>query len=236
MIALKGMLHPGWPHPRWAEPAVGVPIGIGLLVAYLVTAGLIRHDDSGHYFSESRPGTTATVVMFLAAAGWSWSIWHGLRPRKLARFWLVAALGFVWLAIDDQFKGHERLDIWINHALGRDPEGSKAADNLDVLIVALYLPIAAALAWPHRSQLCRLRWALLCTFAAAGCFGVMVWVDWRGGLNAVEESAKLLAATLLALAVGAAHIRLLRRGWAIAPSPRSSSRSRHGSAATCRPS
>jgi hypothetical protein len=218
VLALKGMLHPGRPHPRWAEPARGVLIGIGLLIAYFVTAGIIHHDDSGHNFSESKPGTTATVVLFLAAAAWSWSIWYGLHPHKLARFWLVAALGFVWLAIDDQFKGHETLDIWINHALGRDPEGSKAADDLDVLIVAIYFPIAAALAWPHRSQLCRLRWALLCTFAATGCFGVMVWIDWRGGLDAVEESAKLLAATLLALAVGAARIRLLRRGWAISSS------------------
>ena len=193
-------------------------IGIGVLIALLVTAGVVRHDNPGRDFGEGRPGTTATVVMFLAAAAWSWSIWYGLRPHKLARFWLVAAIGFVWLAIDDQFKGHETLDIWINHARGRDPEGSKAADDLDVLIVAIYFPIAAALAWPHRSQLCRLRWALLCTFAATGCFGVMVWIDWRGGLDAVEESAKLLAATLLALAVGAARIRLLRRGWAISSS------------------
>ena len=222
VLALKGMVHPHRPHARWTKPAIGVLIGVGVVIALLVTAGVVRHDNPGRYFGEGRPGTTATVLMLLVAAGYSWSIWYALRPRKLARFWLVAAIGFAWLAIDDQFKGHETIDNWINLALGRDPEGSAAADNLDVLIVALYLPITAALAWPHRSQLCRLRWAVLCTFVGAACFGVMVWIDWRGGSVAVEESAKLLAVTMLALAIGAARIRLLRRGWALPGTPATS--------------
>ena len=54
-----------------------------------------------------------------------------------ARFWRLAAIGFVWLGCDDLFTLHEQIDRGVHAVLGWDPE-DPITDHLDDLIVAGY--------------------------------------------------------------------------------------------------
>jgi len=206
---LHNLRHPGPPPARWRS-GVAFIAGVLVFAAALIVAGLLIHDNPGRYFGEGRPGTTASVLGLLVASWTCWSIWRKDGGKGYGPFWLVASLALLFLAIDDQFKVHENLDAGVHALLGLDGT-SGWSDQLDALILLLYLLIGVWIAWRHRWRLVRLRWAMLFGVVAVACFGVMLTLDVVTHAVAWEESLKLLGVAFVVLASLAARSRLLGR-------------------------
>jgi hypothetical protein len=208
---IAGLRHPG-PLPRGlAALAAAMVTGAFASIAILVWLGRKHHGLNHYYFKEWQPGTYLSVLVLIAAGVLSATIAHGLgRTDPFARFWWIAAVGLVYLGLDDLLTIHESMDFEIHRLLARDPE-HPVTRHLDDLIVAGYGPIAAALAYRYRVYLAPLRWTILIMVVAFVLFVGMVFYDLTDWSSATEESLKLLSDVFIFIALYAARLQLLHR-------------------------
>lgn len=174
-------------------------------------AGWIARDPLDH-FEEGGPLTWYSAAQLLAAAILCRRI---RRPLSAAGrgLWTALGLGFVFLALDELFKIHERIDEAAHALLGL--RQTELSDRIDDLLVLAYALAGAALLWRWRAELKR-HGALWCYLAAGLALSlVMVAADIasdspdllrrittapaRSGaaLTVVEETVKLLAEAVL---------------------------------------
>ncbi|MEL7473159.1 MAG: hypothetical protein AAGK04_07570, partial [Planctomycetota bacterium] len=170
----------------------------------------LRHDNPGRYFGEGRPGTIATVLAFLLAGIVAGQNWWDLRPSRFARFWFVAGVGLVGLAIDDQFKVHEAIGDWITETTNMQGP----TDHVDDIVVLFYAPIAGLVALPFWRRLLRL-WGMIAYlgigftfFMAMALWDMRLEEDYDFDPYAMEESFKLLSAVSIAVAMMSARLAL----------------------------
>lgn len=102
---------------------------IGLLVAgvlfYIFLAILVGPENKRELHFRSEQGAiTALSAIFLAMASGFAGVSFFLAPSSgnwFRYFWLLAAFGFGFLALDELLQIHERMDDWIAAAIG-DPQ------------------------------------------------------------------------------------------------------------------
>jgi len=162
--------------------------------------GGARHGDPGVYFDKWEAGTYVSSALLLACG-----VASGLLARRLPgparRFWSMAAAGFAYLAYDEVFKVHERVDRRVHARLGLDPN-HPVTDHLDDVIVMLYFVGAIALAWCFRALLLPLPWFVLPFTAALLTGKAMIGIDVATDLHAAsEESLKLVTGALILVAI-----------------------------------
>ena len=116
------------------------------VLAYALATG-----DITKAFAEGRPGTYLSMTLLLATAVVSFAIRRrriaaGARPAA-ALIWLLIGAGFVFLALDEGFEIHERLDRLI-HSVGGFEE-TAWTDRIDDVIILAYgvLGLAALILW-----------------------------------------------------------------------------------------
>lgn len=199
-----------------------------------LVAGWIARDPLDH-FEEGGPLTWYSAAQLLAAA----VLCRRIRRQRPAaapgrRLWTALGLGFVFLALDELLKLHERIDA-AAHAL-LSLRQTAMSDRIDDLLVLAYALAGAALLWRWRDAL--RRHGALWRYLAAGLALTLAMVAadivsdspellrritagparWGAALVVVEETVKLLAeAVLLA---GIAHAaRRERSASAIRPAP-----------------
>ena len=190
------MRAPGSPPPAVLPVAIVLVVGTLAVIALLLWLGVRHHDKAAWHFYEHRAGTFYSGALLLVSAALALAIGRRLTGRRFGRFWLVATVGFVYLAADELTSIHEDLDWWVNKRLGR-PADDRWTDHLDDTLVLLYGVVAVAWAFRHRDALLRLRWATcLLSFAFLG-FIVTSVLDVLSLNAAVEESAKLFAESLI---------------------------------------
>jgi len=217
------------------------------IVAIAIPLGDVLYGKPAHFFREQAAGTYWSGAQLLLVA------WRAARAAAAARAappgsplarsaGLVAlvAAGFVFLAVDEVARLHEKLeDVLVAH----DGPGPKPAllDRIDDLIVLGYGLAGAAILFRARAALAPYRAAGPWLVAAGACFAVMVAADLvttrddllhalaRGRLwvrplwhwlPGVEEAAKLLAEAFLVVAAGAAIARAPQHGRFEPPSGR----------------
>jgi hypothetical protein len=209
--ALEALRRPG-------RPPAGLPAVAGVLlvlclaaVVVLIQLGQTWHDDPHRYFGERKAGTYLSFVNLVATAVVAALVARRLAGSSFARFWGVAAAGFVWLACDDLFVLHERIDRAVHGLLGLDPD-DPITDHLDDLIVAGYGAAAAALAYVHRAHLASVRWMLVILALAFVVFAMMVVVDFLHLSKTVEDALKVVAGTLILVGFLAAWLQLSTPG------------------------
>ena len=209
--ALAALLHPG-PAPRgWWRFATTVVAGSAAATVVFALAGWLMRDDPGKYFGEKRAGTLLSAGLLLASA-WTCRMVHHL-PAALVfgRFWIVQASLFLFLAVDELFRVHERLDRLVHYALGLNDQ-HPVTDHLDDAIIGLYALVAAGLWFWHRALLLRLRWMVLTMAAAFVAFAAMLVLDVTGGSKAVEDGLKIVSCALIFAAFAAAQRQLAEAG------------------------
>jgi hypothetical protein len=133
-----------------------------------------------------------------------------LRGQRFARFWWMTAILFAYVACDDLFVIHERLDRLGHRLLGLDPDND-VTDHFDDAIVGAYGTLALAMAWRDRAHLLRLVFMQLTMIPAFGAFLVMLVLDWKGGHKAAEDSFKILAGALILVGFLAGSMELRQR-------------------------
>lgn len=210
--AIASLRHPG-PLPRGvARLAAAMVIGAFASIAILVYLGRTYRGLNHFYFKEWQPGTYLSVLVLIAAGVVSATIARGLPGSDpFARFWWMAAVGLIYLGLDDLLTIHESMDFEIHRLLGRDPE-HPITRHLDDLIVAAYGPLAAVLAYRYRVHIVPLRWTILIMVVAVVLFAGMVIFDITDWSNMIEESLKLLSDVFIFIALYAARVQLLSAG------------------------
>jgi hypothetical protein len=133
-----------------------------LIVAVAVLLGLMTNGKPSRYFGEGRFTTAISCVQLLAVAFFSIrmflkrrSVTPKGRPMSGAGVWALIAMGFVFLAADEVFQIHERLDDMIHGALAL--RETPWTDRLDDAIIALYGTIGVAVLWLFRNEISSFR-------------------------------------------------------------------------------
>jgi hypothetical protein len=95
--------------------------------------------------------------------------------RHISRIWLLISLGFLFLAIDEAFSVHERLDTMLHrYLLGRE---SALSDRIDDLIVLCYGVIGIAIIFLHMREMRFFRASLNYIWAGLAFMAIMVLFD-----------------------------------------------------------
>jgi hypothetical protein len=204
---VHGLVRPG-PPPTALPGAAFILMALGLAsVVVLVQLGLAWHQNPHHFFGERRAGTYLSFVNLVTTGAVAALIARRLRGTAAARFWWLAAFGFVWLGCDDLFIIHESIDRRIHAIFGLDPE-DPFTDHFDDWIVAFYGVGAVALAYVHRAHLAVFRWTILILVLAFPLFVVMVVLDFLHASKTLEDGAKIVAGTLILVGILAAWLQL----------------------------
>ena len=141
---------------------------------------IAREDGLASWF-----GTAQTMLVALTL----WALYAIVRrqaPPGLRRTgWLVLALMFSWMTIDDGAQLHERLGTTFGVLRERaDPDALQLfpSYNWQILFVPVFGALGLFMAWFLWRELpaVRLRWAVL---AALGCLGLAVGLDFIEGLD-----------------------------------------------------
>lgn len=176
-------------------------------------AGWIARDPLDH-FEEGGPLTWYSAAQLLAAA----ILCRRIRRQRPAAapgrgLWTMLGLGFVFLALDELFKIHERIDEAAHALLGL--RQTELSDQIDDLIVLAYAMVGAALLWRWRAEL--KRHGALWRYLAAGLVLTLAMVAadiasdspdllrriaaaparFGAALTVIEETVKLLAEAVL---------------------------------------
>jgi hypothetical protein len=208
---VQGLNRPGTPPTALAGTAFVLLALCVAAVVVLVQLGHAWHDDPHRFFGERKAGTYLSFLNLVATGVVAASIARRLRGSPFARFWWVAAVGFVWLGCDDLFVIHERLDRGIHAVLGLDPE-NPITDHLDDAIVAVYGVAALVLAYAYRAHLAVFRWMILILALAFPLFTGMVVADVLHLPKTVEDVLKVVAGTLILVGFLAAWLQLALPG------------------------
>lgn len=153
---------------------------IGLAVFF----GLLRGNLLKQFGEISLP-TLASFIQLLLTALICWRVFK-LESARVAQdnraarptIWALFAAGFIYLALDEVLKLHERMDKWIHLAFRF--ERTVMTERFDDIIVALYMIGALVVLFNYR----RVLWKFLgtwpffaCGFAAAA---IMIGADFLG--------------------------------------------------------
>ncbi|MEM8613822.1 MAG: hypothetical protein AAGF93_17485 [Cyanobacteria bacterium P01_H01_bin.105] len=166
--------------PLGSRPLLTILLTVNVIVVGLSIWAGISEGDLRTYFDEESFITWLSTFQLLAIAivsaglyilrsrqRWSW--------RSPAIVWLLIALGFAFLAADEFYEYHERLDIWLHGLLGIEETG--LTDRTDDVIVGLYGVIAAGIAYRYRHEIKRYRNILPLLWSGFAVLFVMVFLD-----------------------------------------------------------
>ncbi|MEM6911710.1 MAG: hypothetical protein AAF555_09005 [Verrucomicrobiota bacterium] len=198
--AWQAALHPGSPPPLYGPLAGLFLFSVVCLFSSLAYGGWRYANDAGALFNESGTGTHLNVLLLFGGGVLALCVWKRHDVAEYRRFWLVVAIGLLYLALDDLAKVHEHIDIYIHKAFRAD-RGHPITDHLDDVIVLAYGPIAAVFAYKAREIILGYGWFLLMNALAVLPFSLMVVGDVFGFPIHLEESMKLLACSLISAGI-----------------------------------
>ncbi|MCC6284389.1 MAG: hypothetical protein IT439_03660 [Phycisphaerales bacterium] len=185
------------------------------LCLVLAGAGLIRRGNAVRYFGDFRWGTGLSAGLLLLASIGAFRNWRALRGVFVSVAWLALGVGLAAATLDDALGLHERVDLMINDALGWDAAGD--GDFIDDAIIPLYGVVVGGCIVVCGARCFAKQPALVWCWGAAGVFfAVMVALDFTDRFQAVEETCKILAGSLIYAGTRAVrhdplHRRLRRR-------------------------
>jgi hypothetical protein len=129
-----------------------------LIIALAILLGLLTTGKPSRYFGEGRFTTAVSCAQLLAIAFFSSRIFLARRPMAAplgpisgAWVWGFIAAGFGFLAADDAFEIHERLDRIIHEAF--HIQETAWTDRLDDMIIALYGCLGFSILWLFRREI-----------------------------------------------------------------------------------
>ena len=157
------------PKPSGWPLAVGGPLAIA---AVAVALGA----QPAEQFGEGKLGTWASCLLLLSSATLAFDTWRARRPARGALLWLLIASGFVYLALDDAFSWHEKLDRFLHRkVLGIVP--TDVTTSLDDLIIGAYGLVALALLYRFRDEIRRVPTLMRLLAIAMGLMFLQVAID-----------------------------------------------------------
>jgi hypothetical protein len=152
------------------------------VIIYAIFRGLGKTGNPGRYFGEGRFTTIISCAQLLLIAFFAGLTFLERRKATPERsifsgpvLWALVAAGFAFLAADEAFELHERIDI-ITHQILHLQE-TPLSDRLDDLLVALYGVIGCGILWKYRLELHSFRKVLPILVAGFACLAASVLCD-----------------------------------------------------------
>jgi hypothetical protein len=226
-----------FPLPRYVNTPI---VFTCLLMIAIAIVAAVRSGELPHAYMDEREFLTIFSCIQLLAIGLVLLFVFRIR-RKIPEMttcgsrgswiWLLMALGFILLAVDEYTQLHETMDRWIHQGLAIEETGW--TDRLDDMILLGYGLAGLAVMWWFRKELLQVARGLWLYLAVGmSLFGLQVVLDlatnrpdvlqWIFGLEpenlshwlaAGEESIKVIAeAVFLA---GSYHILYRVRKWSL---------------------
>ncbi|WP_224825321.1 hypothetical protein [Cognatishimia sp. MH4019] len=131
-----------------------------ILNAIMILLGYLDDNIFKHY-DERRAGTYISVILLLLLGVTNFRIFLQRRSHLI---WLLMAVGFVFLAYDDQFKFHEGFDRDIHRFFGMTQ--TPLTDRLDDFIIGAYAIFGAGALYLARAEI--MRYKMLFGYLAVG--------------------------------------------------------------------
>ncbi len=156
-----------------------------VLIVVSILLGLVKTGNPSRYFGEGRYTTFFSAAQLLAVGALAWLTFRQRRRELSATrisspvasrqyyVWLLVAMGFAFLAVDEIAEMHERMDRWILRAL--DLPHTPVTDRLDDLIMACFGLIGMGVLWICRKEL-RPFWPSMKAPMIAGFMGLFLMV------------------------------------------------------------
>jgi hypothetical protein len=146
------------------------PWTIGLAVPLSIAAiSVAVGSHPAEQFDEGGVGTWGSCLLLLASAAAAFDTWRARRdPHRFATsalLWLVITFGFAYLALDDAFSWHEKLDRFIHRKVLR-MEATETSKRMDDWIIGIYGLLALGVLYRFRDETFRVP-GLLRVFALA---------------------------------------------------------------------
>ncbi|MHC4992486.1 MAG: hypothetical protein ACYTGC_16055 [Planctomycetota bacterium] len=191
--------------PRYPRSPVLVSMLVMLLYVtiYLAITYVAGGDVPQRHFREGRAvDTMSTVFLAMASAcAWGCFLMYPGRRGLGAVVWLVLAVGFQFLALDDMLQFHEQLGSWLKQPLGP----AETFRNWNDVLVILYGLIAVVCGLLFLPEILRCP-GLVPVFGMGFLFfaahtAIDTLIEASGRKTMVEESAKLYATGFIALAM-----------------------------------
>ena len=167
-------------------------VSIDLLTLTLALGmGVSWHGDPRAYTGEGDPVTWLSFAHLLASGGLAGVVFrlrtHGRPPlcgwRDPRWFWLLLALGFLFLAVDEVALLHESFDRSAHRILGL--QETALSDRLDDVIVLGYGVLGVAVLYVYRTELAAYREVLPLVTCGAILFLFMQGLDMVGNRDDV---------------------------------------------------
>lgn len=210
-----------------------------VLGATLATAALAVSlgEQPAEQFDEGKLGTWASCLILLGVAATAFDTWRARRDALgsgvgPALLWLLIAGGFLYLACDDAFRFHEKLDRFLHRDV-LEVEATSLTARADDLIIGLYGLAALGVLWWFREELRRVPKLIAVLTLGMGLMFVQVGLDAanhddvyarvappgpqrrlvRRWLPVAEETTKLVAEAVFLLAMLRAHRYARNEQW-----------------------
>ena len=174
-------------------------ITVLVLNAIMILLGYLDDNIFKHY-GERMAGTYISVILLLLLGVTNFRVYLLRRSHLI---WLLMAVGFVFLAYDDQFKFHEGLDRDIHRFFGMTQ--TPLTDRLDDFIIGAYAILGAGALYLARAEI--MRYKMLFGYLAVGFSIVAVSVvldavtndkavlEWMGLSDAMVSTLKKMLGT-----------------------------------------
>lgn len=150
-------------------------IWLFMLAFCIVLGAALPPHNPAKMFDEYRPFTLYTVIL-LGVCGFVCAQCARLSRTGGQGAWVLLAIGFFFLALDDLTQIHEGLDKAINGVFGLDPK-AKLPDLLDAGIVVLYGIVGVVVLYVHRRVFFKLKGFARGIAQAGAAAVVMVLLD-----------------------------------------------------------
>ena len=129
------------------------------IIVFATALGLLKTGNPSRYFGEGRFTTAISCFQLLLTAVFAFRILRARRTTvavhgewKLGPWlWGAIAFGFVFLAADDAFRLHERMDRRIHRVF--ELQNNLLTDHIDDAIIALYGCIGLGVLWAFRREM-----------------------------------------------------------------------------------
>lgn len=186
-----------------------IAIGSSVISGYSLGNVALRFEEKQAitFFSSNQLGATSLLAWLIYVLR-TRLLRGGRAARGTPAFWLISALGFFYLMIDESFQIHEGMDTGLFRMFGHHENVM-----LDGVATAFYGVAAAAVCYYHRTEILRYR-STLAFFCLGGFFLAVTSVLNIGETTkakiVVEESMKLLGVVSFLVGHFAAFLCTLR--------------------------
>ena len=194
-----------------------------VVVAVAIFLG-IHDDDPLKHLEERGFLTLISFFQLLAISVVSWLVFLKSKNQKKTErkfwkcpfmLWAIVSFGFLFLAIDERYKTHEKMDERIHELLMIQETG--LTDRIDDLIVALYALLGIGILYLYRKEFKKYRQAFFFIKTGMVLLFIMVFLDVisnRGDiLQLFIEDGSLVNTLLIWLSVIEDSLKIFAEGY-----------------------